>query len=228
MDFSPSPEAMMINSVILPLLGVGIIIFCFLSVFFPFGKRLQANLQSQKLSAFGVDLEVSLFSFLILIGVAMAGSGVYLNIQNYDARLKQAQQKIIEMEMAHQKALLAAEQSFNERLMEIPQRAAELAIRQLQSIDIYAIISLEGIGPDEEFELDDLECRYFVSGARDDGKPAEISRGIGINQFRVFLQDLNFNMHIRRLELRHPPTGRRWAVENFMPLEPVFSLKKES
>jgi len=47
----------LISSTILPLLGIGIIIFCILSFFFPYGGKFKDK--TQRFKGLGVDMEVS-------------------------------------------------------------------------------------------------------------------------------------------------------------------------
>lgn len=61
------------SSYFLPLLGMGIVVFCVLSFFFPYGEKLKGKIQ--KIKGFGVDLEVSVLTLFIIIGVILSFSG---------------------------------------------------------------------------------------------------------------------------------------------------------
>ena len=81
-----------VTSIILPILGILILIFCVLSFVFPYGAKFKDK--KQTINAFGVKLEVSVLTLFILIGVCLSSFGLYTQIKDYEGALYDAKGKI--------------------------------------------------------------------------------------------------------------------------------------
>lgn len=182
---------------IIPLLGVGIIIFCILSFFLPYGEKFKGKIQ--KIKGFGVDLEISIFALLIIIGIILSLTGVYLEIKDYEQQLNAVKKE---------------------------KEAAKIALSQANQMEMRMVVSLEGVSENDIPELVDLNCKYFLPGS-DQHIEAAVIKGVGHGTFKIILRDVTSMTHVLRLVLEDNATNRKWEKMNFMPLEPVFSLTEE-
>ncbi len=184
-------------SYILPLLGVVILLFCFGSFVLPYGERFKGKIQ--KVKAFGMDLEVSVITFFVIVGVILAFTGVYFHIQDYETRLVQAQK---DRDLAKEALVLA------------------------QTMEIKAVITLENVNEDNMPQLENLQCKYFLYG---DDTPVmvDVIKGYRSDQFKLILRDICPKTNIAQLVLEDLSNGKRWGKENFLPLEPVYELRED-
>ena len=185
-----------ISSIVLPLLGIVIIVVCLLSFIFPYGQRFKDK--TQKIKALGVDMEVSVLTLFVIAGVAMASSGVYLRLKDYERQLRSA---------------------------EANANAMKEALTQAQRLQMKPFITLEGVSANEMPKLADVRAAYFVFCV---DRPVEVAvaPGLSSNQFRISLDDMTSKTVIRSLVLEDRATGRTWTFDNFAPLEPLYTLKK--
>lgn len=186
-----------LSTVYLPILGIAIIIFCVLSFFFPYGAQFRDKVQ--KISAFGLNMEISVITFFVLIGFACSFTGIFLQVRDYEGRLTVAKK--------------AAE-------------AAESAFAQSQKMQISALVTLDGVGVGQLPKLEELRGLCLMIGQKD---PTEVrvTRGIEGTQFRILFDDLTRNSVIRSLVLEETkPGGRKWIYDHpISPFEPDFVLK---
>ena len=125
----------LMSGVILPLTGIGIIIFCILSFLLPYGEKFRDK--TQKVKGFGLDLEVSVLTLLILIGVSMSLTGVYLQICDYKGQLDEAIRR---------------------------RYAAEDALSQTKKMEMKILVTLENAGEDDIPNLCDVKSRDRLTG----------------------------------------------------------------
>lgn len=189
-------DSLIINY-ILPLLGVAILLFCFGSFVLPYGERFKGKIQ--KVKAFGMDLEVSVITFFVIVGVILAFTGVYFHIQDYETRLVRAQK---DRDTAKEALVLA------------------------QTMEIKAVITLENVDEDNMPQLKNLKCKFFLYG-HETPAMVDVIKGYRSHQFRIILKDLYPKAHIARLVLEDLSNGKRWCKENFMPLEPIYVLRED-
>ena len=188
------------SSFLFPLLGVAIIVFCLLSFVFPYGERFKDKIQ--KIKGFGVDLEVSVITLFILIGVILSFTSIYLQLKDYQNQLASAKTEVL---------------------------AAQKALVQSQKMEITALVTLEGVAARNDIpKLEEVRAEYYLSGS-DEPMEAQLSKGYHENQFRVTFKDITRATHIRSLVVqdRSRDNPRRWTIENFMPFEPFYNLAKE-
>jgi Na+-transporting NADH:ubiquinone oxidoreductase subunit NqrC len=188
----------MITDIILPLLGIVIIIFSVLSFFFPYGEKFVDKIQ--KIKMFGVDMEVSILTLFIVVGVMMSFSGIYLHISNYE-------EKIIKANIEKEKA--------------------EFALAEAKKMEMKIVAVLEGVGENLIPKLADIQCEYWLPGD-DKSFKADIIKGITSNSFKIIIKDITPRTHISKLLLRDISNNTSWIITNFMPLEPTFKLIKET
>jgi hypothetical protein len=178
---------------------------------FPIGERFKDK--TQKIKGFGVDLEISVLTLFILVGVGFVLTGVYLQMKSFEDRIAAvgAEQSVLKSEREKLKAERDALQSALER-------AGKTQMRVL--------VTLSGVSTKEMPKLEDVEARYFLPG-KNDSIPADVGRGLLLNQLSVSLKDVTHEMIIKRLIVEDRASKRKWYVENFPPLEPHVELRKE-
>ena len=201
--------------IFISLLGIGIIIFCILSFFFPYGEKFKGKIQ--KIKGLGIDLEISIFTLFIIIGVILLLLGVYLQVNDYEKQLISAKQSEAAAKNDYEKQLISAKQS---------EAAAKFALAQSYKIEMRMVVSLEGISENDIPKIEDVKCVYFLPGS-DEPKVTEVSIGFRRGTFKIILKDITSSTHILRLVFKDNATNRKWEKMNFMPLEPVFTLGKE-
>lgn len=183
----------------LPLLGIGIIIFCVLSFVFPYGARFRDKVQ--KVSAFGLNMEISVITFFVLIGFACSFTGIFLKVRDYEDRLTKATQA---------------------------REAAEFAFAQSQKMQISALVTLKDVAVGQLPKLEELRglCRMIN---QKDFTEVKVTRGIVGTQFRITFDDLTRTSVISSLVLEETkPGGRRWIYDRpISPFEPNFVLEAE-
>ena len=191
---------LVMSNYVLPILGVALVVFCVFSFVLPYGEKFQLREKTQKFKGFGVDFEVSVIALFFGVGVLLSLTGLYLHVRDYQRELESVR----------------AEKA-----------AAEKALAQAQKIQVSALVTLDGAdlpGGPEGLRLDDLECRVLTN-AYDQPRQADLSRGYGTGQYKILLRDLSPEIFVRRLEVVHTPTRKKWVQENFSPLEPSYHLK---
>ncbi len=186
-----------IEVLIISMSGLGILAFCILSFFFPYGERFKGKIQ--KIKGLGVELEISIFTLFIIAGVTLTLTSVYLQIKDYENLLSVAKQN---------------------------EEAANIALAKSFKMEMRIVISLEGVGNDDIPNLNDVACEYFLPGT-DECNEADVIIGYIKGTFKIILKDITPKTHITRLEFIDKATDRKWITTNFMPLEPMFTMRKE-
>lgn len=185
------------SSYFLPLLGIGIVVFCILSFFFPYGEKFKGKIQ--KIKGFGVDLEVSVLTLFIIIGVILSFSGVYLQIKDYEEQLYQVKKE---------------RDTVKERLEEATR------------MEIKILVTLDGVSENNMPKLEDLQCNYLLYGEEEPVR-VDVNKGYTSNQFKITLKELPCKAHIARLVVEDLSTGGKWAKKTFLPFEPNYHLEKD-
>lgn len=186
----------LIVSYVLPILGIGILLFCFGSFLFSYGERFKGKIQ--KVKAFGFDLEVSVITFFVIVGLILSLTGAYFQIKNYEGQLIQVQK---DRDMAKEALALA------------------------KKMEMRAVITLEGISHSNMPKLEDVQCKFLLYG---DEEPTNVDvvKGYRSDQFKIILRYISPKAHIAQLVLEDLSSGKKWVKENFMPLEPIYVLKE--
>ena len=186
-----------ISRLFLPFLGIGILIFCILSFFFPYGEKFKDKIQ--KIKGFGVDMEVSVLTLFIILGVILSLTGIYIQIKDYEEQLYRAKKE---------------------------KDAVKEALEQSKKMEMKILVTLEDISENNIPKLEDIQCKYFLYGD-EDPVMVDVTKGYRSNQFKITLTDITSKAHIAQLVLEEISTRRKWVKENFMPFEPMYELKKE-
>jgi hypothetical protein len=195
-----STRSELISDLVLPAIGVGVIVFCIASFFFPFGQRFKET--KQTIRGFGVDLEISVLTLFLLIGFAFSLVGVYLHL---------SERSVEALQREHDQAVQQRDQAREEL-----NRA-----RQEQKAAVYGNLVLDG-GDLSEANPDDLECRYRFQG---NDVVANVHGGPGGPQ--IMINDTGLNDVIEAVQLwqRNPRlligTAKNiWPRQAYIKLEP--------
>lgn len=179
------------------ILGFGIIIFCILSFLFPYGEKFTGKIQ--KIKGFGVDLEISILTLFIIIGVILSSTGVYFQIKDYEKQLINAKNN---------------------------EEVAKKRLAEAEKMEMRMVVSLEEVSENDMPKLEDVKCKYFLPGS-DKPIEADVIKGVSSGSFKIIFKDVNSMTHVIKLVLEDNATNRKWVKMYFMPLEPVFLLEME-
>jgi len=197
-----------ISNVVLPLFGVGIIVFCLLSFVFRYGKNIRGK--TQKIKGFGVDMEVSVIALLIIIGVLLSIIGIYLQIRDFEAEIKKHEKKVVSANSAKEEL--------------------KRALAQANKIHMNVLLTLDGVNPDQLPKLEEVVCEYYtIVGGEKKSVMAPVTKG-GHNQFQITLTEVTKQTTITELSLKDLSTDRKWLYSDsktFWPLVPVYTLEEE-
>jgi hypothetical protein len=186
------------NSV-LTICGILVLLFCLMLIFTQRGAKFK---ERQILRGFGLELEVSVLTLLVLVGFTLSLASIYLQMTNYQSLLAKAEEN---------------------------SKSLELALRQTSKFDAYVLVTLEGVNPRDMPMLDDIYCQYY-SKQKGGWSKATVENGVQGTEFLLTLSDINPQMLVDRVELRYKdPTQKMiWVKkEPFYPLTQSFQLKKD-
>ncbi|HEX8141179.1 MAG TPA: hypothetical protein VF553_01185 [Pyrinomonadaceae bacterium] len=187
-----------INS-FLTICGILVLLLCLFLIFTQRGAKFK---ERQILRGFGLELEISVLTLLVLVGFTLSLASIYLQMTNYQSLLAKAQEN---------------------------SKSLELALRQASKIDAYVLVTLEGVNSREMPRLDDIYCQYY-SKQKGGWSKATVESGLQGNEFLLTLNDINPQMSVERIELRYKDPTQKviWVKkEAFYPLTQSFQLKKE-
>ena len=202
MNLEPLAIAMLVGAVVLPLIGILMVLFA-LGVFVsPRGARLRET--TQKIKGFGLDVEVSVLTLFVLIGLTFSLAGIYLIVRDYEKKVSEV--GTLRLELAR------AERDFSR------------ALAQAKQIDVTALVTLQEPGGAPPLP-DDLRCRLHVFAGST--RQLRVDPGVKPLQYYVNIDNISPAEVIRALECLHPGSNRRWALENFNPLQPEYQLRKD-
>jgi len=191
-------------SLLLSLLGIVVLLACLLLIGF---KRVPELSVPQKLKGFGLDLNVSVVTLLVLAGLVLALTSTFLQVRNYDSALSQAEKRA---------------------------DALETALSQAKRMNVNADITFEGIDVDrpEDISLQDLRCRYYIDNPDSAARwieDAKLTPGVFGAAFVLTLEEITPKSRIEKIEVedRNPKHPRKWSISNVgTVLRPAYKLRK--
>jgi hypothetical protein len=186
------------------ILGIVIVIFCILSFILPYGQNFREK--TQKIQGFGVNLEVSVVTLLLIIGFVFIffGSGIWLQLRSIDTRLK---------------SLEADKASADARVRDLQER-----LDRQSPIDLVAFIKLKGVDAQPP-DVNSVDVVYETATGR--GGPVDISAAPASGAFKIAIRDFTRDTMITNIILKTKDGKRRWKLEgSFMPLLPTYELKE--
>jgi hypothetical protein len=159
----------------------------------------------QSIQGFGVNLQITVLTLLILISAGLLSSGIWLQLRNIGGELESLRK---EKEESEKKA-----KDFQQRYEDSTTRKAKF------------LLSLEGVNSGNRPDKDSLTCTYDTGSA--DETRAEIisASSIGTHTLMINTQDLQENATIKKIILTDKDTKKRWESKGgeFQP----FQLKVE-
>ncbi len=188
------------SAVILPILGIIIVIFCASSFIFPYGEKLRDRIQ--KINAFGVNLEISVITIFIIIGIVMAYTGIFLYVRDYETQLSQTRK------------------GYETQLSEI--RKDYETLRATLRADYTIIVRLPSVDKNR-MQSQQLEGRFILyDGTRHETDPPFVDSKPG--EYRITFKDIPKNLRVRELVLTERTTQKSWFKADFTPSQPEFDL----
>jgi hypothetical protein len=195
--------ATFIGAVLLPLIGICVVLFSIFAFVRPSNSLKD---KTQRIRGFGLDLEVSVLTLFILIGLTFSMAGIYLVTREYEKKIEDLagakdDLKRAEIDFAH-------------------------ALRQARQIDVTAYVTLDGSNDQGVPRPEQLECNLFLFGSQ---SPRRLSVGPGIQerQYQILIENLSQAVPIRLLTCQDTLTRRAWKLDQFNPLEPEYRLQKQ-
>jgi len=205
----PVRAAQTIAVYVLPALGIIVVAFSLVALARPFGNRLRER--NQRFKGFGVDLEMSLLTLVLLSGLLLCFAGMYVITRSYETQLAALAEYPGRLEQAEQ-AFKEAKQSFEDAL---------IAVRRL---DVNALVDLEGVPTTSgAAPPEGLSCAVYLFNTNK-AFHLNVEQGLKTNQFKVALQNVTPTTPFVRMECSDK-IGRRWFIEQFSPLTPEYHLK---
>jgi hypothetical protein len=186
------------------ILGILIVLFCILSFIFPYGSNFRDK--TQKIQGFGINLEVSVLTLLLIIGFVLIffGGGIWLQLRSVDEQLVTL------------KADKAAAEAHANNLQERLQKA--------NAMELVAFVKLDGVDELNPPDANSIECLYETSTGK--GGNADVSVAPASGAFKIAIRDITRDTTISDLILRTKDKKKKWRAEHsFMPLQPTYELK---
>jgi hypothetical protein len=189
-------------SLLLSLLGIVILLVCLILIG---TKRVPELKSNQTIKAMGIDLNISLITLLVLVGLTLALTSTYLQIRNYDEKLTVAERK---------------------------EASLEAALSRAGKMNVNSVVNLDGINSAEEMpKLEDIYCRYYVKSPDREGwvERAKVTPGIYTLDLVVTFEDITPMSSIERIEIkdRNPQHPRTWTLDHVgYVLSPKFLIKR--
>jgi hypothetical protein len=196
------PAGQFIVQVVLP--AVGILLLVLIVAALPFNISTAYKDKVQHIKAFGVDLDISVLTLLVLVALTLSLTGAFFLSRDYEQRLAALSElpaKLSALDTAHRVELARAKQ-----------------------VDVIALITLDGLDVDHAPEPKELSCTLRLHGGAGT-KELEVSEGVLKAQYSVLLENLTAEERIRTLQCK-TKDGRAWFIDKFNPLEPEYELKR--
>jgi hypothetical protein len=185
--------------------GLVLLILCLLVLVSPLRDKFSSA--TQKIQGFGLNLEVSVLTLLVLISVGLMTSGIWMQLQNMNGKLQQLE---IEKTTAEEKA-----------------KRAEEDLARTSKVGIVTFVKLEGVNDITKLNFGSLSCKYITASG--DERDANISAASSINRIKVNLTDLQKETVIDKLLIINNQTGEKWVSPvEWRPLQPTIELAKDT
>lgn len=188
-------------SIVLSVAGIVFLFICLVLIAF---NRVPTLKSPQVIKAFGIELDVSIVTVLVLVGFVLSLSSIYLTVKNYEGQIADNQARL---------------------------KALETQLQHTGKVVFTPFVVLEGItNADGMPPIGEVECRYvLVDGGNTLKGTAAVSAGVADNSLQLVLQDIPQTADIRRIEIveKRPVKPRTWVVENLsFPLAPTLKMTK--
>ena len=189
--------------IVMPAVGIVFMVIFVLSFFRPFGSKLEGT--KQLIKGFGLDLQVSTRTLLLLGGMALVLTGVFLQVQ--------------------QKQVTALNGRINDLTaqLNIAKEQAESAGRQVIR---GSLVLPKGVNA-AAIDLRELQCTYLLVARPEQWIEAPLAEGYSPSSVRIMLSDIARDDVIQQIVLRKRGSSEvLGSAANFYPLQPVIRLDK--
>jgi hypothetical protein len=184
--------------------GIVLLILCILLLVSPLRERFSNA--TQRIQGFGLNLEVSVLTLLVLISVGLMTSGIWMQLQDVARQLKQLE---IDKTTAEEKA-----------------KRAEENLANANKTGIVYFVTLQDVGDVTSLNFLSLSCKYTLASG--DEKDASVSSAGSINKIKVSLTDLQRDTIIDSLSITDNQTNRKWVTKTQLrPFQPSIQLDKK-
>lgn len=183
--------------------GIALLILCILVLATPLGKRFSSA--TQKIQGFGLNLEVSVLTLLVLISVGLMTSGIWIQLQDTANRLKQ---------LEHDKAIAE----------EKAKQAAE-SLANANRVSIAYLVTLQGVDDISRLNIPSMSCKYVVGEVEKDAIVSSPEATTG--RLKVTLQDLQRDAIIESLTITNNQTNEHWVKRYIRPLRPEIEVARK-
>jgi hypothetical protein len=199
MTWLENPQAV---SLLLSIVGILFLVVCLVLISL---GRVQSLRTPEKIKAFGVDLNVSIITILVLVGLTMSLTSTYMQMRNYEGQLADTRQ--------------AVEDSKKQMT------ALERQLARAGKFDLSVHVMLEGVDTQKKLPpLNDAYCRYYDADTERWVEQVKVNPGIALD-YVITLESITPATRIQRLEFIDRKAGRTWVIGEFHPLSPTLSLK---
>ncbi len=192
-----------VPTLVLPALGIAIVLFCLASFRFPYGDKLVAV--RQMIKGYGLDLQVSLLTVFLLIGVglSLSGVGIYLLTSARDVTALNTQ--IVQLKSDLEKA--------------------KKDVERATKMDLSVILKLpQGLDP-KTLNNRSLRCHYVLNEQESDQQVSFAPSGA----LKCPILDVKRGDIVEELTLEETSAGRVEVLANarepFHPLQPQINLE---
>jgi len=181
------------------------VLFLFICLILILFNRVPTVRTPQKIKAFGIEMDVSVITVLVLVGLVLSLTSTFMEVKNYEDQLAVAQRQT---------------------------SVLETALARSGKTTISALVKLEGVETTDDMpDLNDVYCRYFVRSTDKDGwvEGAKVNPGIYGLDFRITLEDVTPATNIEKFEVtdRNPKKFRTWSMDHVgYILSPTYPLKR--
>lgn len=185
-------------------LGIVIVVFCIFSFILPYGQNFREK--TQKIQGFGLNLEVSVITLLLIIGFVFIffGSGIWFQLRSIDTRLQS-----LETDKANADA----------RVRDLQER-----LDRQSPIDLVAFIKLKGRNA-PPLDVNSVDVLYETATGR--GGRVDVSAAPASGAFKIAIRDFTRDTTMTNLIVRTKDGKRQWKLEgSWMPLLPTYELNE--
>jgi hypothetical protein len=189
-------------SLVLAAAGVAFLFICLLLILF---NRVPTLKSPEVIRAFGVELNVSIITILVLVGFVMALSSTYIQVRDYEKQLSDSRTQL------------------DERDKQL-RRAGKMTLTPLV---VLTDVSKQNPMP----KISEVFCTYTLvdGGNVVPGNSCVVSAGIAEASFQITLEDIPTSAEIRLVEIKEkdPKNPRTWVTKKPVgyPLSPTLEVE---
>jgi len=203
------------SQIVFPILGICMILVALGAFFLPYGARLKEAIQ--KIDAFGVKLEISVITAIMLGGILFCTLGFYLNEYSNSIQLK----KLADSGLLKDKQLDNLQTQITDR---------DERINNLTTQNITYHFVLDGLDANSPPPpAKSLVCIFYKNWRDETDSSVYKVFSSGSNAYKVTFENLSLqqlNDAAPAVYLYDKQNNKRWVSQSFNPLAPTISLSE--